>query len=287
MKTIKKYFSIIKPLIFLFLLLIAASLSLFIINFIVNIILGLYTGEFDFGQEIIFSIPHLDSLLVEVIVMVVYFVWYRRIKKKESIANKRKITKKDIGFLLTWGTGIMFFENGLVDLMFFVMEDYFPQLVADYINMMSYLYEGSIVLLAIRVAIVAPIFEELICRGVILKKARDIMPFYAANITQAILFALIHMNIIQMLYAFPLGLIFGYITMKYESIIPAILLHALFNGFSVISVAYNKAAEKPIDISIWLILGLTIIGGLIFVSGYFKLKSNMYIEENTAKEIQV
>jgi membrane protease YdiL (CAAX protease family) len=113
------------------------------------------------------------------------------------------------------------------------------------------------------------------------------MPFYVANITQAILFALLHMNLIQIIYAFPLGLIFGYVTKKYRSLIPAILLHALINGFSVLSVAYNKITEEPIDLSIWFMLVLTIVGGFIFVAGYFKINRNTYIEEKAVQEIQV
>ena len=124
----------------------------------------------------------------------------------------------------------------------------------------------------------------LVFRGVILKKARDIMPFYAANIVQAILFGLIHSNMIQCLYAFPVGILFGYITRRYRSIIPSIVLHALLNGYSVLHLANNRLAEESIDFSIWFFVVTTIVGGVIFIIGLNKIRRSSYIEDNIVIE---
>ena len=124
----------------------------------------------------------------------------------------------------------------------------------------------------------------LVFRGAILKKARDIMPFYAANIVQAILFGLIHSNMIQCLYAFPTGILFGYITRRYRSIIPSIVLHALLNGYSVLHLANNRLAEEPIDFSRWFFVVTTIVGGVIFIIGLNKIMRSSYIEDITVIE---
>ena len=285
MKRIKKYFSIIKTLIYLFLLLIASSLGLFIINLIVNIILGLYTGEFDFGQDIIFDTPHLSSLLVEITMVVVCYIWYVRLKKKDMITKTKRLSLKDVGFLLLWGLGFTLLVDGLTNLLIFILNIYFPQLVSDYIDMMSSLYEGSLIIIALSVAIVGPIFEELVFRGIIFKKANDIMPFYAANIVQAILFALVHMNLIQIIYTFPVGIMLGYITMRYRSLVPAILLHILNNSISVLLVVYERTVEEPMVLSTWFRVVLALIGALVFVAGSLKIKRSTYIELDTAQEI--
>ena len=54
--------------------------------------------------------------------------------------------------------------------------------------------------------ILAPIGEELIFRGVTMRLARRALPFWLANIFQAVMFGIFHMNWIQGIYAFALGL---------------------------------------------------------------------------------
>jgi membrane protease YdiL (CAAX protease family) len=99
----------------------------------------------------------------------------------------------------------------------------------DYIDMMNVFFEGNVILTFISTIILAPISEELIFRGVIMKKARHAFPFAVANVMQALLFGVLHGNIIQGTYAFVLGLSLGYVTYKFESILPAILIHCMLN----------------------------------------------------------
>ena len=75
----------------------------------------------------------------------------------------------------------------------------------------------------------APFFEELLFRGVVLgilvliinRLHRDPVFWYAAaNIIQALLFALYHGNVYQGIYAFLIGLIFGYIFILTGSAVP-------------------------------------------------------------------
>lgn len=55
-----------------------------------------------------------------------------------------------------------------------------------------------------------------------------------AVLSISIVFGLLHGNVIQFVFAFLVGLILGYITVKTDSVVPAILVHALNNGMSVI-----------------------------------------------------
>lgn len=257
-----------------------------IINLMINIILGLYTGEYDFGKQILFDIPYLSSLLIDSTLVVVYYVWYRKLKKNEPIIKKNRITLKDVGFLILWSFGVIFLVNGLMSLLFYPLEILFPQVVSNYSNMMSSLLEGSLFYLIIRAAILSPITEELVFRGVILKKANYIMPFYAANIVQALLFGLTHLNLIQFIYTFPIGIIFGYITIKYRSVIPSIFMHMLFNAFAVIIKTYKNSLGEPIEFSIWFFVGLTLIGVLLFIVSNCMMKRKVHIYEDIIREIK-
>ena len=90
-------------------------------------------------------------------------------------------------------------------------------------------------LLILYAVLLGPIEEELTFRGVILASAEKSFPFWAANLFQALLFAIFHLNPIQGIYAFFIGLFLGYVYHRTGSIWISSLLHMLYNGFGTIS----------------------------------------------------
>lgn len=62
----------------------------------------------------------------------------------------------------------------------------------------------------LRLAVIDPLAEELCFRGVSLTALeRRGLPFWAANLVQAVLFAAFHFNFVQSIYAFVSGLVLG------------------------------------------------------------------------------
>ena len=93
-------------------------------------------------------------------------------------------------------------------------------------------------LLIIYAVLIGPIEEELTFRGVILSSAQRAFPFWAANLFQALLFAVFHLNPIQGIYAFFVGLFLGYVYHRSGSIWISSLLHMLYNGFGTFLSVY-------------------------------------------------
>ena len=85
------------------------------------------------------------------------------------------------------------------------------------------------------VSIFAPIFEEWLCRGMVLRGLLDrgVRPIWAI-LFSAVFFGLIHMNIWQMVPAIILGLIFGYVYWKTRSLKLTMLMHFTNNTFALI-----------------------------------------------------
>lgn len=104
--------------------------------------------------------------------------------------------------------------------------------------------------------ILAPICEELIFRGVTLRCARKALPFWLANIMQAALFGIFHLNWIQGIYAFALGIVLGYFCEKGGSIYYSMGLHFLFNLWGSLAVFLP---EIPDTIAVAIILLLIMI----------------------------
>ena len=82
--------------------------------------------------------------------------------------------------------------------------------------------------------IVAPVTEELLMRGFVLKNLSRVSQRFGI-FTSAFLFGLWHQNLPQFLLAFFVGLLLGYITVKHNSILPAIICHMSINALSEVN----------------------------------------------------
>jgi membrane protease YdiL (CAAX protease family) len=81
----------------------------------------------------------------------------------------------------------------------------------------------------ITMVIVAPIMEEILCRGIILRGLLKNYSPYKAILISAIFFGAIHLNPWQGIPAFFSGLFLGWVYYKTQSIIPTMIIHATIN----------------------------------------------------------
>lgn len=112
--------------------------------------------------------------------------------------------------------------------------------------------------------LLAPICEELVFRGITLRQAQKFFPFWAANIFQAVLFGAFHMNMIQGVYTFCVGLVLGFICEKSGSIYNAIFYHILFNFWGTVLSRYIYMGESDFAFLFWFIFAIvTTLGGFL------------------------
>lgn len=125
-------------------------------------------------------------------------------------------------------------------------------------------------LLVLYSVFLGPINEELLFRGVSLSHLCRAMPFWIANVIQAALFGIFHLNMLQGIYAFLLGLFFGYIRHVSKSIYPSMLLHIIYNFFACFLTGilfYNETSMFLICFRFILAVMLPIAGTFIFLTG--------------------
>lgn len=122
----------------------------------------------------------------------------------------------------------------------------------------------------IHILFVAPILEELVFRLIFLRAGRMVMPFWAANLVQALLFGFYHAFMVQRIYTFALGLIIGCV-------------------FYYCPLIYRKRhTEKDsgiydlpdslIGVALTVILHITINAGGLFVSPLFPADTTMPVQ---------
>ena len=98
-------------------------------------------------------------------------------------------------------------------------------------NMVS---DGPLWVSLLSVSVMAPFFEEWLCRGMILRGLlRKMHPVWAMVIS-SFCFALIHFNPWQGIPAFVLGMLFAYVYYKTGSLKLTMLMHCVNNTFAVI-----------------------------------------------------
>ena len=83
-------------------------------------------------------------------------------------------------------------------------------------------------------AVFAPIFEEWLCRGMVLRGLLAKMKPGWAIVVSALFFAVLHMNPWQALNAFILGVVMGYVYYKTGSLLLTMLIHFVNNATAVI-----------------------------------------------------
>ena len=123
-------------------------------------------------------------------------------------------------------------------------------------------------------SILAPVWEELLFRGYILRTLRPYGKRFAV-FTSAILFGLFHGNLLQTPYALLMGLVLGYVTVEY-SIVWAMLLH-MFNNL-VLADLLTRLTANWSEMA-YSILSLLLFGGSALISVLILLKSRTEIRD--------
>lgn len=149
---------------------------------------------------------------------------------------------------------------------------FFGPLYEFFSEMMSQL-SGDLPTMVIMAVIMAPLFEEIVFRGIIQKGMinNGVAPKYAILIS-SIIFGLIHGNPWQFVGATLLGIVLGTVYYKTQSLLLPMLLHCFNNLLSTILMEYNQTESLSVTLHIpeWqlLISGLVLLG----IFGYLLFK---------------
>ena len=193
------------------------------------------------------------SFIVPLLWVIAFYLWYRFLKQSERISavKTRSIVSLKNGIILSVAAlGMQLAVTGAMNMVL----PYFTSLSEEYTELMETLFEGNPIIIFISIVILAPLSEELLCRGVIMKKALRIMPFAWANVCQALLFAFLHMNLVQGTYAFIIGLVLGFVAYRFRSIKASILLHLLFNALSYVLIE----PKNQLVLILYLVIGVVL-----------------------------
>ncbi len=191
-----------------------------------------------------------------------YFGFY---KNKKTVGQS--LQNKDVVFLTIFSIGCQLLISGILS----ILLEWKPEWMNNYMELMDKAGFSSLEFFSMIAAVfIAPVGEEFIFRGITMEIAKKRGEnFWVANVIQAMAFGLFHLNVVQGIYAFVLGLAIGYVKETYGNIKPCILFHFLFNFFGTVVLG------RIPDMGRWNLIiyfVFTLLGAVItfFAAGYFK-----------------
>lgn len=98
--------------------------------------------------------------------------------------------------------------------------------------------------LYLSVGIIAPVFEEIACRGFYYQSYKKAGGAFKAMLLSALIFALIHMNFNQAAYAFIVGILAVLLVEATGSLWSSVLYHGVINGSQAV-LLYGLLKENP------------------------------------------
>lgn len=219
---------------------------------VVGVAAALSTGDYEsFVESPAFSDMVLGlSVVAQLAIIAVFLPMWRRMRPGSFIARRDQAAPegvsvvKSLAILLLVGVSAQFFVGGLLG----IVELLFPEAMAEYSEFMEDTSVGVFAIVsALSIAVLAPINEEIACRGVMFECAMRAMSpdwnatdgaryravsaraFWIANTLQALAFGALHMNLIQGSYAFALGVLEGWVFWRTGKLRYPIILHFALN----------------------------------------------------------
>ena len=187
-----------------------------------------------------------------------YYLAYGRKKRPETAEKPAGL---HIVLLVLMGLILQFGISSVLTL----IELMAPKVMENYNELMETMGLGEMSLpVMIAVSVMAPLSEEVLCRGVILRLAEMVSPrFWVANVIQALAFGILHGNLVQGIYAFALGLVIGYIYGKYRNIWLCMLLHGAMNLSSYVITPFYMLF--PEDNPVPVLIVVFVVSAALFV----------------------
>lgn len=192
------------------------------------------------------------SVATFIIVLAVFLLWFRSVSLSTEYLKSGRWLQMTFCAIL----GISTISPSL----------FMSQLTSDVIDTNKELFTSMIKspMGFVALVLLGPITEEIVFRGAILKSlSASSHNKWIAIAVSALLFAIVHFNPAQLLHAFLIGILLGWICIKTKSIVPCILIHIINNGTAFLFIKYLpevSLVSAPLLITSALLIIISLLG---------------------------
>jgi len=196
--------------------------------------------------------------------VVAYLIVKVFLRKVENVERKEKVRlgiKKLLWYLfVAYGIGI--FCSAFTTEIITLVTKPFDFDIADRVE--ELMSNSTPIPLVFFVAIIGPIFEEIMFRGLLLKKLR-VYGDKTAIIYTSIAFGLFHTNLTQILFAGVVGLVLAYVVVKTNDIKYSIIIHMCINMISSVATIIMSDGADVLQYIYTAIVMLIVLSAIIIV----------------------
>lgn len=239
-------------------------------------IINMVVGSIGLGR-IIPYIGMVGELLIDIII--VYWI-IRRIRRKEEfeLKVKNKFRMKEYLFALFFLFAHLFIFSNTIGLLIdkievseWVVKAFDEMLIDPFIAFVS-------------ICVFAPIFEEIIYRGIILEQLSKRYSMTTSIVVSGFIFGLIHFNLHQSVNAFFIGIILGFIYLKTKSLLLCMFWHFANNFLVFISIMYRPDSVSDIAPAFSIV---QFIFGIILLIVAYRFFNNRSVDEEEEQELSL
>jgi membrane protease YdiL (CAAX protease family) len=206
-------------------------------------------------SKILLYINVASDILINIVIIFIFVKIFRRNQEFKFKVKYKPSIKECLCVLLFLGAHLLIFSNTIgiliekIEVSKWVVEAFDKILIDPVIAFMS-------------LCVTAPVFEELIYRGIILEKLSKRYNMGVSIVVSAVIFGLIHANLHQGVNAFFIGLILGFIYIKTNSLLLCMFGHFANNflGFISFMVVSDNVTDTVLEFSMaQFVLGIILL----------------------------
>ncbi|WP_432404557.1 CPBP family intramembrane glutamic endopeptidase [Wukongibacter sp. M2B1] len=255
-----------------FILIILMTLVQFVLYILVGIIIE-YTGL----EQVAPYVGMLKELIINILI-VYWIIKIFRCKEEFKLKVRNKPRVKEYLFAIVFLFAHLFIFSNTVGLLIdkiqvseWVIEAFDEMLVNPFIAFVS-------------ICVFAPVFEEIIFRGIILEQLSKRYGMATSLIVSGFIFGLIHFNLHQGANAFFIGIIIGFIYLKTNSLLLCMFWHFANNFLVFMSAMYlsSNVSDAVPSFSI-----VQLIFGIILLIAAYRFFNNRAVEMEEEQELSL
>ena len=195
-----------------------------------------------------------------------FFLAYAILKRKKIarvLPFGTPYNKKAAIYLVMFMLPVVLLSSIAINYISFYFQDYLGITFTSGMEDMQSTGISGTIMSVISMAIVPAVIEETAIRGIVMQPLRRYGDKFAI-LSSAVIFSILHGNMVQIPYTMVAGLYFGLVVVLTGSLWPSIVLHFFNNLFSVvIMVAETNFGEETASIVMSALLGIVIVVGIV------------------------
>ena len=182
--------------------------------------------------------------------------------------------------LILWGVVLVFMIGVVIEPLLAIFPESYLEMLNNAVGQGGWAIATTV--------IAAPVMEEMLFRGIVLESVRSRFGSFRAIMISAAVFGLIHIIPQQVINAFLVGIVLGFIYVKTESLTSVIILHAINNALAYLQTVIFGGQELSVKeltgggTLYWVIYGISAAvcaAALIQIVRYAR-KSNTSVEKD-------